>query len=81
MRITLTSAALMRGFWRMPSGMAARQVGHDSLFCCTHLVKQVRQKLCWQGACASAAQGLAHADKMHAVGGPRRAPSPGARTG
>ncbi len=47
----MTSAALMRGFWRIDCGMEARQVGQEVLLCCTHLVKQPRQKLCWQGAC------------------------------
>ena len=54
MRIAFTSAELMRGLWRIDCGMAARHVGHDVLFCCTHLVKQPRQKLCWQGACTGA---------------------------
>jgi hypothetical protein len=54
MRMAFTSAALMRGFWRIDCGMGARHVGHDVLLCCTHLVKQPRQKLCWQGACRCA---------------------------
>ena len=54
MRIAFTSAELMRGLWRIDCGMAARHVGQVVLFCCTHLVKQPRQKLCWQGACKRA---------------------------
>jgi len=53
MRMAQTSAALMRGLERTDGGMGARQVGQDVLDCCTHLVKQTRQKLCWQGACRS----------------------------
>jgi len=49
MRMALTSAALMRGFARIPCGMAARHLGQLVLLCCTHFVKQPRQKLCWQG--------------------------------
>ena len=53
MRMAFTSAELMRGFWRIDCGMGARHVGQDVLLCCTHLVKQPRQKLCWQGACTA----------------------------
>ena len=55
MRIAQTRAALIRGFARIPLGISARHLGqlHDLPACCIHLVKQVRQKLCWQGACAN----------------------------
>jgi len=33
------------------------QVGHVFLPCAAHLLKQPRQKLCWQGACRVAAGG------------------------
>ena len=47
--IAETSAELMRGLARIAPGIVARHLGQLVLLCCTHLVKQVRQKLCWQG--------------------------------
>ena len=79
MRIAFTSAELMRGLWRIDCGMGARHVGQDVLLCCTHLVKQPRQKLCWQGACAASVGFLSPGARRQSF--PRRAPSQGARTG
>ena len=50
-RIASTSAVLTRAFSAKRLGKLERQVGHERLPCWVHLVKQPRQKLCWQGAC------------------------------
>ena len=50
MRMADASSVLMRGLAANLGGKAWRQVGHVFLPCATHLLKQPRQKLCWQGA-------------------------------
>ena len=54
MRMAPASAVLMRGLAENLAGRAARQVGQDFLPWATHLLKQPRQKLWPQGACAGA---------------------------
>lgn len=49
-RMASTSAVLTRAFSAKRLGNAERQVGQERLPCWVHLVKQPRQKLCWQGA-------------------------------
>jgi hypothetical protein len=52
------SATLMRGFWQNFAGRLALQVGQLSLrWMVVHLVKHLRQKLCWQGAWRGRGQG------------------------
>ena len=48
------SAVLMRGLAAHLAGKGCRQVGHVFLPCAAQRLKQPRQKLCWQGACAAA---------------------------
>ena len=57
MRMADVSAVLMRGLAAHFAGKGCRQVGHVFLPCAAHLLKQPRQKLCWQGACRVAAGG------------------------
>ena len=49
--IAQARAVFMRGFEANFAGNGCRQVGHVFLPWFTHLLKQPRQKLCWQGAC------------------------------
>jgi uncharacterized protein HemY len=46
------SAVLMRGLAANLDGKLARQVGQLHLPFATQREKQLRQKLCWHGACA-----------------------------
>ena len=55
MRMAEVSAVLMRGLAAHLAGNGCRQVGHVFLPCAAHLLKQPRQKLCWQGACPAPA--------------------------
>ena len=58
MRMADASSVLMRGLAANLAGKAWRQVGHVFLPCATQWLKQPRQKLCWQGACAAGASAL-----------------------
>ncbi len=51
-RMAPASAVLMRGLAANLDGKLARQVGQLHLPFATHREKQLRQKLCWHGACA-----------------------------
>ncbi len=55
MRMADVSAVLMRGLAAHLAGNGCRQVGHVFLPCAAQRLKQPRQKLCWQGACAARA--------------------------
>ena len=51
-RMAPASAVLIRGFAANLAGKPARHVGQLLLPFATHREKQLRQKLCWHGACS-----------------------------
>ncbi len=51
-RMAPANAVLMRGLAANLAGKPARQVGQLLLPLATHREKQLKQKLCWHGACA-----------------------------
>lgn len=68
----------MRGLLRMAAGSSLRHFTHVFLPSRTHLLKQARQKLCWQGACSDVrgARRVREAGTARASAGAGRAGQP-----